>query len=216
MPSYSDLRRAWLLGQLGLDNSLLSNTDLEQLLYQGSSIGGTRAFRPGGYYSPNMQVAVSSTGSGNLNFARFVPFEVGKTTRFNLIGLDIVTAGGAGNVIRLGIYNDLKGLPGELLAEVGPIASDTSGFKSAPIDVTLSGGLYWLALVQQGGTLCTYRGFTAHSNPYVANLAEPAGNNYSHYVQTAVSGAFPGVADVNSMGGNTDAPRIIVRAEDET
>lgn len=62
-------------------------------------------------------------------------------------------AAGAGELARLGIYNNQTGqdpVPGSLLIDAGTAAIDSIGVKEIAISVNLIKGLYWLAYLANG------------------------------------------------------------------
>jgi len=77
------------------------------------------------------------------------PFMVGKTTTFERIGCNIITAA-ASSSIRLGIYNFENGLPTTLVLDAGTIDSSTTGVKEITISQQLTPGAYAFAWVSNG------------------------------------------------------------------
>lgn len=106
-----------------------------------------------GWYHPNPV----STDTGSLSSAEgslyVVPLWVPGSMSVTEIGVEVAVAGGAGSVIRLGIYDSTSatnGRPGALIVDAGTVDATSIGVKTAAISETLS-GLVWLAAVTQGG-----------------------------------------------------------------
>lgn len=212
MASLSDLKRAWLIRQLGLTNPPLSEADLELQLYaqQVNGVAANKSFKTGRYYNPEYFTA-PTTSAPALSLLTLMPFVVGKTATFDRISV-AVTAVGAGSVIRMGIYNTLNGLPDGLELDAGTVdSSAATGFKEIVINKTLSPGLYWLAYVAQGGIAPTVTCFGTASNPYIAHTADPGANSYSNYTSAGVAGALAASPAV-VVGGSTGSVRVLLRA----
>lgn len=212
MPSLTDLQRGWLLRQLGLTTSTLSNTDLEILLYATS--GGPasqRVFNAGRYY-PAGGPQGPATNPLNLSQLVLIPFECGEAAIFDRIAIEVTTVG-AGSVVRLGLYDSLDGNPNNRLVDGGTVdSSAATGGKEVNINQAVGPGLYWVAIVAQGGVAPQIRADTAYHSPYVAlNGGIPVASTYSSYVQTAaVAGALP--ATVGAFTANAIAPKAFLRA----
>jgi hypothetical protein len=80
-----------------------------------------------------------------------VPFLVTTTTTFDRIAIDHTSVvGGAGSVVRLGIYSSISGLPAARLLDAGTVDITTgAALKPVIINQTLTPGLYYLAAVPQ-------------------------------------------------------------------
>lgn len=80
------------------------------------------------------------------------PFLSQRRCTYDRIGMYIDTAGAAGKVARLGIYDsDANGQPSTLVVDAGEFAVDTTGAKEQTISQELEGGrLYWLAFHSDG------------------------------------------------------------------
>lgn len=211
MPSLADLQRAYLLRQLGLTASNLTNADLEVLLY--ATTGGPasqRVFNAGRYY-PAGGPQGPTTNPLNLSQLVLIPFECGEAAVFDRIAIE-VTALGAGGTVRLGLYDSLDGNPNALKADAGTVDTSTNGGKEANINVATGPGLLWVAICAQGGVAPTIRADTAYHSPFVAlNGGIPVASTYSSYVQTAaVAGALPAV--VGAFTANAIAPKAFLRA----
>jgi len=96
---------------------------------------------------------VTHGSSANLNFGGantgtfIMPFLLRSTMTFDRIACDLLSAGGAGATVHLGIYNTDGVTPTSLIygSPVG-IPANTTGVKEDTINVTLQPGLYGLAV----------------------------------------------------------------------
>lgn len=211
MPSITDLQRSWLLRQLGLTSSNLSNTDLENLLY--ASNGGPasmRVFQAGRYYPAGSDQA-PSTNTLTLSQLYVVPFEAGEAFTATRIACEVTTIGTAGNVLRLGIYDSNDGIPNNRLVDAGTVAGDVLGGKEVVINLPLGPGLYWVAIASQVAASGQVRADLAYHNKFVANDALPAAATYASYMQNAaVAGALPAV--FGAFVAQALAPKLFLKA----
>lgn len=213
MASLSDLKRAWLIRQLGLTNPPLSEADLELQLYaQVNGVAGNKSFISGRWYSPEIWSTANGTIAPTLNLMYLMPFIVGKTTIFDRIGTE-VTIVGAGSAIRLGVYNTVNGAPSGVELDAGTVDSSAAiGAKEIVINKSLSPGQYWLAHVVQGGAAPTVISYSSMASPYVGHTVSPGANHFGVYSVTPVAGAFPAnPGPLTAVGGST-AIRVVMRA----
>lgn len=209
MPSFQDLKRAWLLRSLGLSSGGSVN-DLEAALYAANAgAASNRKMRPNMLYRGNTFAGSSGTSAPVLGTVFYAPFEVGFTTTFQSMHFEVTIAGSGGNVLTVGIYNDVNGSPSAKLVE-GSVAS-VLGELSVPVNLTLQPGLYWLALVSLGGVTSTIRTYAAHTSPHIGSIGWPGSSNYSHYDlagQAGLVNPFPGGL---GPGGSTLCPIIMLK-----
>lgn len=114
-----------------------------------------------GLYYPTGLVQNTVALTNNLLYA--VPHEFKKATSISELAMENTTSAG-GAVVRLGIYADSGGYPGALLVQSLPLDASANGVKTFTTAQTLPAGLYWFALVVQGGSL-TVRSSTTPSVP---------------------------------------------------
>ena len=197
MPSVNDLQLAWLRNQLGLPaTNAQSVNDLELLFYTNQNYGlaGNRRYAFNKYYAVDTPGG-NSTVNPVLNDLSVFPFTVGKVQSFDRLACAVSTAATAasGSVVRLGLYDTASnGDPQNLLAQVGPFSTESTGVKEGAIAVQLVPGIYWLgACVQVSVAALVMRGIGAAWSPYVSyDLAD---NNASGcgYLTAGVTGALP-------------------------
>ena len=106
-------------------------------------------------------IGLSATGS--LTFAsvtnRLIAYPFIPKYNVNATNLSIVVngAGGGFDNIRLAIYEDSNGVPGNLIQGSGTITVNTSGMKSFTYSYTfVAGTTYWLAIHMDGTTATFY------------------------------------------------------------
>jgi hypothetical protein len=173
--------------------------------------GTGRSFVTGLYSQPDVVGADNQTvvlGNGTLTA---LPFSVGRTTTFDRIGIEVTTLAAATN-LRMGIYNDAGG-PGSLLLDAGLTTADasTTGLKTATISQALPVGLYWVAVVAQGGTP-TVRGIANNPNGWMPS-AQGTGPGYPSYLTgTTTPAALPASFGTISVTQNVANPKIVMRA----
>lgn len=164
-----------------------------------------------GYYYTTTGVSSSATAAPPLNTMRCIALDVPYPMPIDRIGVEITSAGGAGSVVRLGVYkDDGTGLPGALLFDAGAGIDGTStGGPAITVSQTLPQGRVWLAYVAQVGTVPTCRGVVIGTQGIDIGTT-PSGTNAQGYQSgTSVSGALPA-----SFGTPTSAvvpPKIAVR-----
>lgn len=146
------------------------------------------------------------------------------TTYFSLVYLPNCTldriacqtgsTGGAGNVTRLGIYNNsATNTPGTLLLDAGTVDNDTTdAFYSITINQPVDAGFYWLAINTQT-KVATLRGIsTTLYNIYslfTTTLVNTAAS-FPYFTETGITGAFANAASVNLNTSGT-CPAVYVR-----
>ncbi len=172
-----------------------------------------QAFNSGVWYSSNLGSENSSSNTGGNGFAMWVPFFVGQTTTFNGLGAFVVTAGTAGCLLRFGIYNTTaSGLPGTVKLDAGTAACTTSAVAATvTISQTLTPGLYWLAVAQQGApaTPALIDG-NYNNTPGVYQTSITQGGRGS-YSQSGITAALPTYTSGQST--NWFAPNLYVKAQ---
>jgi hypothetical protein len=101
--------------------------------------------------------------------------------------------GGAGAVVRLGIYADTgNGAPGTLILDAGTISGTAVATSAITISQTLTPGLYWLAAVSQVAACTmsqlttTYTGFGTLTTAAAVSSPAPTG-----YTSASITGALP-------------------------
>lgn len=169
-------------------------------------------FRSGYYSMGVVTTATYASTAAVLSRLYFRPFRVPVRRAFDRIGVNVVTGGGAGALLRMGIYADGGGIPGALIVDAGTVDSSASGAKAIVISQTLDPGLYWVAVAPQAVT-CT---LSMHSGPLfdpgvAVGTAPPSFENGVCHMQASVTGALPNPA-VPAAGGVGNMPAVLLRA----
>ena len=155
-----------------------------------------------------------SSGAFAENIEYDLGFYVAETVVLNALSARFYTSGGTGSVVRLGLRNDGTGsnrnLPGSLIIDGGTAVSSSGSDPTVTLGsaTTLTPGRYWLAFVNQGGTVPTWR--TGVPGPWTfpcaisALSAVPASfMPYLAYNDTTVSGALPTNPTTPGVAGPT-------------
>jgi hypothetical protein len=168
-------------------------------------------------------VPVSGGGSGSgapgVNLLKLCPWLNRGTITIKAFGVNVVTAGAATSLYRMGIYNDDgSGYPGTLVVDSGQVDCTTTGAKSITLgtSLVLPAGLYWIGGVAQGtsgGQTITITGGSLDFIPgYVyasltTTISAPASTH--SYTQSAVTGALPGTFST-TLGLSGNGPRLLL------
>lgn len=130
---------------------------------QAYQAGGGDYFRSGYYSHGLFTSAAMTTVSQSVNSLQFRAFYVPVRRGFDRIGINVTTAGTAGAVLRLGLYNGAAGVPTSLIVDAGTVDATTTGAKEVTISVTLDPGIYFTAIVAQVAvsTVSAYASTTA-------------------------------------------------------
>lgn len=114
-----------------------------------------------GYVLTNNTTLGTNAASFGVGAKYAVLLHLGKAITINGLTISVSSAGGVGQVTRLGIYNrKADGGVGTLVIDAGTVASDSTGLKTASFsDITLPPGEYCLCLRAAGaGTSPSIRG----------------------------------------------------------
>jgi len=114
-------------------------------------------------------------------------YPIFRKIRFDEIGMDVLGAGASGARFRLGVYDDKDLYPNKLLVDSGELNAETTGVKTASIDLTLSPGVYWLAYIANDSTIDT-----PYADSLLARYALQASDNlFMGWVKGITYGALP-------------------------
>lgn len=195
----------------------------------GSSSSSVPKFLTAGSIVGDTYASLTSSGEGasqwapTRNVIHFVPILL-KAGTLDRLGSMVLQAGGADELLRLGVYNaDATTLePGTLLVDGGATAFITG---TGPVTVTVAqaistAGLYWLAVVRQGSTDTgqLVRGNLSDQRvwlPFLSTQAATPYRTYTHRISTAATftGALPGTAPAMTKRtpADGDEPILTVR-----
>lgn len=122
--------------------------------------------------------------NGKILLSRVV---VGSPLAISALVLNVFT-GVAAKVVRVGIYNDVGGLPGALLVDAGTATLDAAAAKEIAVSTTLAPGAYWLAMLTDATATAVF-GSTGNSNG--PGVPDAVGNGACGYSGTQAYGALP-------------------------
>lgn len=166
-----------------------------------------------------------SSGVGGNNTLIVYSWFCGYTLTFTAIGVEIVTPGSAGAVVRVGLYSDRGDYagPGTIMVDAGPIdGTQAAGIRSAAITPLLinAGTQVWFAYTPQGSptTGITLRSYTTTSRLTqiaYANYLTFAGNGQGFFAGGITAGlpsTFPpGNVNINAGAGGIAAMKLLVQ-----
>lgn len=163
----------------------------------------------GGWASFPIDSGFATAAADNNGQLSFVPVMFPVATTADRIGIEVVTAGSAGSVHRLGIWANSSGVPGTLLVDAGTVDSTTTGAKELTISQSIAANtLYWAGVAQQGNPT-TRAVIRVSFNPgptLASSFTTYAVNGYG----ATVTGAFASNPSLNTVFGS-GCPRIAIR-----
>jgi hypothetical protein len=133
----------------------------------------------------------------------FVGFAVERAITIDALAVEVTTAGSAGSIAYMGIYNGDPTLciPTTLVATSGSFAVNTTGTKSVTLasSVTLQPGLYFSAFSTGSSTAHQMRSLAAGNFAQIIGTAAAGGNQLGSYINgtRASFGALP--ADASTL-----------------
>lgn len=142
---------------------------------------------------------------------RLYPFMIYTDMTIDYIACEIVTtAGGAGSVTRLGIYDDVGGVPTNLVLDAGTVATTATGMASIAISKALTAGIYWMTAVAQGVATPapTYRVITINTGQKRSSTATANMTRWS-FQESGVTGALPSTTSATINIGQ--APIVVIK-----
>ncbi len=104
------------------------------------------------------------------NRTYYVPIVVPLDTTYDRIGISVQTGDGAGGLADLRIFEDLNGVPGDLVLSAGTVSTNGAGAKEIVIAEALPAGRYFLAFrCDQTPTVSAGTGFGPGSSIDITN-----------------------------------------------
>lgn len=139
------------------------------------------------------------------------PFRVARPIKTTDYAVRVITAAAATSA-RCGIYDDLFGKPDRLILEF-PTTLDcsTTGLKTAAQTLYLSPGLWWTAVVCQGGapTLKSLGNTIWHPE---VGVDDPTTATLGHvFFVSAITGALPATWGATLSAGSGEAPHLYLK-----
>lgn len=167
------------------------------------------------YYFSNLNnhsgnTLAASTGGATGGHLRFVPVLIAEDMTIDRIGLEVTTAS-AGATIRLGLYEDNAGAPGDLIADFGTVSGAAVGVVEATISQALTKGRVFAAWVPSNNSM-NFRRVSNGWNllQYTATQADAVDPSGVHWLQTGVTGALPATATASLTSSGTAFSNVII------
>lgn len=167
----------------------------------------------GKYVALSGPVNATNGALGN-NTLRLVPHYVATPMCIDRIGCEVTVVGQAGCVVRLGIYDDAGGLPGNPIIDA-TVPGDAVATPEAVVFTVLAPGWYWVGGAIQGAatTQPTLRSTGSQATPGMPILADNAATAVQSspiaHSKGGVTGALPAFG--TTLSGTSAAPRVFVR-----
>lgn len=167
--------------------------------------------RSGVYNGPNASTS-SQTSAMILNSVYLGRWRFRKGGTANELRIRVFAAGGAGSVVRLGLFSlDPTTLVCTLLTDFGTVDTSTTGVKSLTISRALSDNtVYVVGAVAQVGTSPTVYSTTTRLDPHLPANGGPDVPAIS-LVATGITGAFPATL-TPAAGAGSFYPAIVMKA----
>ena len=167
----------------------------------------------GRYYRTIATQAASSISYATANQSRYSPFLIPTPTTYDRIALTTGTAFSGTASVRLGIFSDSSGKPGELVLDAGLIApTAASTIYEITISRTLPAGFYWLAFnTVTAATTNNYLGLqggigTPASSSSTANFTGTLATGFTETVNVS-----SGYANAGTVSETNSFPMITLR-----
>ena len=168
----------------------------------------------------NLYTAGSDSGQGTggttaitANRLYAVPLYLAKS--FDADAFQFYVATAVAFSARVGLYRDTALYPAALEIDIGTVSVGTTGYKLVTFTQrTLTAGVYWLALVSDGGpTLGEIQNLDGTLNAFLGSPASSATNNWGWdgaHTYAALPDPFPAAATLTNTG-NRRAPWFMLR-----
>lgn len=153
---------------------------------------------------PGVQFTQATTGPVSANQDEYAPFFVQSPVTVDRLVCEVTTAGAAGATLRMGIYNaDGDHRPTTLVVDGGTVATDTTGVKTATVNVTLNPGRYLTVINSSvAPNLRTLLGGSWFVQPTMSSFIFPTmisnARTYAAFPSTAAAIAQSGMGSGNS------------------
>ena len=156
----------------------------------------------GNYYRVPFTSNATSSQSFTAQATYYQPYFINQATTFDRIATITGTSWSGTGTVRLGIYADNNGVPGNLILDAGTVTpTGINQLHQITINQSISAGLFWMAFnIQTPATTTSFYGVTS-SGPFNALLGNVyatanSANPFMSLVQTGVTGAFSNAGTV--------------------
>lgn len=176
-----------------------------------TAINSVLKYQSGLYY--RTPVELSTTSTATLNTLYFVAMLTPSDVVLDRISINAGSTFSGTAVVRLGLYKEVNGAPGDLILDAGTV-SCTAALNEYEITIsqTIPAGYYFLAAVMQtAATTSTFLGSRTGSsyNPWqISRYNAITSGTSAGFAQTSVSGALPSTATATTSGGVAFFPSV--------
>ena len=154
----------------------------------------------------------TSSVAATANRLYLMKFHPEKARTLTGIGIKVTTAGAAGTLARLGIYEMSEdGLPTTLLLDAGTVATDSTGYKEITISQAVSQRPYYLAVVFDGTPTITQTNITIGvlgADLNTSGTSQAIGHIFRSFTFATLPTDETGSAGGYSKGATGTAPAI--------
>lgn len=156
-------------------------------------------------FSPQALTTLAATA----NRMFFTPFFNNKEITVTAVAIGVTTAGTAGNVARIGLFEKQSNTVMRLVTDFGTVAVDTATDKSIAVNFKLPVGCYYMGVTTQSGTLRAYQN-TVFNN--YNNGSALSANSVTHvYGAHTATSAFPSTISATTAIVNSASPAVFVK-----
>lgn len=159
-------------------------------------------FKSGRYYPAYNYPASSASGTTaiTVNNISYYPFKIERNITIDRLSISVPNLV-SGSSCRLGIYDNLDGLPHNLLLDAGIFTTTTTGVKEATVNCILTSGWYWLGGIGIGNAPNLAMGVAANPEliKMVGNTTPVFSGGFSGCRATNTGGALPLVAVTTAL-----------------
>lgn len=166
------------------------------------------------WYLPFDHGGLTTTSSFTNNRVVFIPYLIGKACTINGVAIDVTSAGDAAGVVRLGLYTDLDGVPGTLVADWGTVAADAIAVPTITPSTAVQAGWYWQAFCPQGvpSVRPTVRSYQSAVGSRVGGSSPGTATSFAGYYKDSVSGALPAAGSIDGTMPQNLIPGMWLKA----
>lgn len=153
------------------------------------------AMLPGLSGTSTRKVPGVASGNGAMTNNRLVAcaMPISEYVNIDSVHYTITTQGETGSIIRVGIYADNNGFPGQLLTQASGVA-DSTGTKQVTLPQSIAGGRWvWVALCLQNAPTTPAQTTRINASPYQPLHNSTSGTDATYFAPFAssVSGSLP-------------------------
>lgn len=150
-----------------------------------------------------------STVAVTANRCYFTPFFNNRELTVTAVSVGVTTAGTAGNVARIGLFEKQSNTVMRLVTDFGTVAVDTATDKSITVNFKLPVGCFYLGVTSQSGT---FRGSQNTVFNNFSNGSALSANSVTHvYGSHTATSAFPSTVSAVTAIVNASSPTVFVK-----